>query len=202
MPFTNEQIISSLRLRAVTRIGRAVADYRGRKGQILTQEKLAESIGVSRTVVAHLEEGRELPHADKVGQICELLDIPSHDWLAATHAFYVEGYVFHELACELLGRHVTLSDHAATDQLVALDRVENLFRDKLSHAQAHSQVNALLVFYGERPLTFEFFGRYLGVDAFRSNTAFLDKLRRFQVDAMRLRAVFAAHLRECLGCRT
>ncbi|HSZ57135.1 MAG TPA: helix-turn-helix transcriptional regulator [Tepidisphaeraceae bacterium] len=186
MPLSNENIIAQVGQRALLRIGRAVADYRGRKGQILTQEKLAEALGVSRTVVAHLEEGRELPDRDKLSKICEHLNMPPGEWAAATHPFYKEGYVFHELTCELLGRRVSLTGHSATDQLIALDRAETLFREKLTPPQAHAQVNALLVFYGERPVTQDFFDRYLGIDAFRSNIAFLERLRQFQSEAMRL----------------
>ncbi|MGA2231521.1 MAG: hypothetical protein ABSH22_11525, partial [Tepidisphaeraceae bacterium] len=94
--------------------------------------------------------------------------------------------IFHELICELLGRRVSLVEHAATDQLIALDRIETLFHEKLKHEQSHAQMNAILVFYGERPLTMDFFNRYLGIDAFRSNLAFLEKIRRFQSEAMRL----------------
>lgn len=186
MPLSNSEILAAIKSRALLRIGRSIADYRGRKGQALTQERLAEIVGITRTAIAFLEEGRELPDRDKLTEICEHLNIPANDWIAATHLFYVEGYTFHELVCELLGRRVSLAEHAATDQLIALDRVATLFREKLTPTQAHAQVNALLVFYGERPLTEEFFTRYLGVDAFRSNEGFLDKLRRFQSEAMRL----------------
>ncbi|HEX3149362.1 MAG TPA: helix-turn-helix transcriptional regulator, partial [Gemmataceae bacterium] len=186
MPISNEQVIADLSRQAILRVGRSVADYRGRKGQILTQEKLAEDVGVTRTVVAHLEEGRDLPKNEKLTQICELLKIPPNEWAAATHLFYTDGYIFHELACELLGRRVSLSEHAASDQLIALDRAKALFHDNLSAQQSHSQVNALLVFYGERPVSIEFFHRYLGTDAFRSNLSFLQRLRLFQSEAMLL----------------
>lgn len=186
MPITNNQVLATLGQTAILRIGRIVADYRGRKGQILTQEKLGEAVGETRTTVAYLEEGRELPKIDIITSICERLEIPTNEWMAATHPFYKDGYIFHELACELVGRRVSLSDHAASDQLIALDRAEALFKDKMSVEQAHTHVNALLVFYGERPLSIEFFNRYLGSDAFHSNTHFLDKLRMFQSEAMRL----------------
>ena len=186
MTKTNDLVISELRKRSILRIGRAVADYRGRKGQVLTQEKVAEAVGISRTAVAHLEEGRELPSTDKLAEICERVEMPHSEWIAATHSYYIDGYIFHELVCELLGRRVALADHAATDQLIVLDRVATLFHDKLTPQQAHSQVNSILIFYGERPLTFDFFNRYLGIDAFRSNETFLARLRRFQSEAMLL----------------
>jgi hypothetical protein len=134
----------------------------------------------------HLEEGRELLGQDLLTRVCEHLKIPRQEWVAATHPFYIDGFAFHRLACELTGRQASLLDHCATDQLVALDRAQCLFRSHPTPGQAHAQVNALLVFYGERPITKKFFEKYLGVDAFKHLASFLRNLRVFQADAMRL----------------
>jgi transcriptional regulator with XRE-family HTH domain len=175
-------ILDIHRKSAFLHIGRTVADYRNRLGQVMTQEVLAEKFNVSRTSIAHLEEGEKLLSPDLLEPICELLKIPEHLWVGATHVFYIEGYVFHELACELTGRHTSISEHTATDQIVALDRAHQLFTSKLTAPQAHAQCNALLTFYGERPMTRPFFDKYFGVDAFAST----ERLRGYQSEAMRL----------------
>jgi transcriptional regulator with XRE-family HTH domain len=171
---------------AIKSVGRVVAEYRARHGQVLNQEKLAEAVKTTRTKIAFLEEGRELPDAELLTRICEHLKIPPAEWLAATHEHFAKGAIFHRLACELTGRHVSMKDHTATDQLIALDRIKTLFGGSLTPIQAHAQMNSWLVFYGERPLTRSFFDHYLGLDAFESNGSFLKKLRLYQVDAMLL----------------
>jgi hypothetical protein len=66
----------SLKVEAVLRVGRLVADYRGRHGQMLTQQLLADAVSTTRTRIAHLEEGRELLGQDLLTRVCEHLKIP------------------------------------------------------------------------------------------------------------------------------
>lgn len=171
---------------SIRQIGRVVAEYRGRRGQVLTQDKLAELLSLTRTKIAHLEEGRELPPPDELSQVCRHLEIPEHLWLIATHPFYLSAMHFESLLSELIGRH---ADHTALDgidQLQAVERIQTLFDGHLSEVQSHAQFNSVMVVYGERPTTKEFFSHYLGVEAFRDMDALTDKVRRFQSDAMRL----------------
>ena len=181
-----EELLASLEAQSRARLGRTVAEFRIRRGQMMTQEKLADEVGITRTAIAHLEEGREIPKPELIAAICEKLGIHEQLWRAYTHEFFEKGFVFHELACELVGRRISMSDHSATDQLVALDRTQRLFQTKLTDVQAHAEVNSLLVFYGERPITRAFFERYLRGDAFASNEGFLRRLRQFQAEALRL----------------
>jgi transcriptional regulator with XRE-family HTH domain len=170
----------------IRRVGRVIAEYRGVKGRVLTQEKLAEQVGLSRTDVAHLEEGRELLRPEKLREICVLLEVPDRQWVAATHPFYLEAMRFEGLLCEFVGRPVSLEEHDGTDQMVALDRIQQLLREKLTETQSRVQFNSLLTFYGERPVTDMFFAAYLGANAFSDMRSFEQCLRRFQADAMRL----------------
>ncbi len=47
-----------------------------RKELKLTQEEVAQYIGVERSAVAHYENGTTLPHAGNLQKICEILQIP------------------------------------------------------------------------------------------------------------------------------
>lgn len=46
----------------------------------LTQDELADAIGVSRTLVAHFEQGRIHPDAEVLSAMCEHLEIPEFLW--------------------------------------------------------------------------------------------------------------------------
>jgi transcriptional regulator with XRE-family HTH domain len=173
-------------LDAVKTIGRVVAEYRGRRGQILTQEKLADAVSLSRTQIAHLEEGRELLGTDELARICRHLDIPEQLWLIATHPFYKEAMQFEARLSELIGRRARHIDLEGIDQYQAVSRIHTLFADHLSEAQSHAHFNGVMVAYGERPTTRDFFVHYLGVEAFRDLESFTSRIRRFQSDAMRL----------------
>ena len=53
--------------------GRFIAELRKSKG--MTQEKMAEQLGVSGKTVSRWENGRNLPDASLFEPVCELLDI-------------------------------------------------------------------------------------------------------------------------------
>lgn len=171
---------------AIKAIGRVILEYRSRHGQVLTQEKLAETLNLTRTKVAHLEEGRDLPKPDELKAICRHLEIQEELWIIATHAYYLQAMEFESLLSEMIGRRASHSALAGVDQLRAVDRIEWLFTTKLTHNQAHAAFNSLMIIYGERPITDAFFDRYLCVDAFTDMQAFRRKIRKFQADAMRL----------------
>ena len=55
------------------KIGRFIAELRKSKG--MTQEEMAERLGVSGKTVSRWENGRNLPDAALFEPVCELLDI-------------------------------------------------------------------------------------------------------------------------------
>ena len=55
------------------KIGRFIAELRKSKG--MTQEEMAERLGVSGKTVSRWENGRNLPDASLFEPVCELLDI-------------------------------------------------------------------------------------------------------------------------------
>jgi transcriptional regulator with XRE-family HTH domain len=171
---------------SVKQIGRSVAEYRSRRGQVLTQDKLAEVLALTRTKIAHLEEGRELPAPEELTRICRHLEIPESLWLIGTHPFYLKAMQFESLLSELIGRRADHTSLEGIDQVQAVRRIQTLFDGHLSEIQSHAQFNSIMVVYGERPVTRDFFTHYLGVEAFRDISALTDKVRLFQSDSMRL----------------
>ncbi len=50
-----------------------------RKAANLTQEQVAEALGLDRSAVAHYEKGDSTPHFKNLPKICEILDIKLED---------------------------------------------------------------------------------------------------------------------------
>lgn len=48
-----------------------------RKAMRMTQEKLAELVGVSTSFIGHLERGSRMPSVDTVCALCRVLELPS-----------------------------------------------------------------------------------------------------------------------------
>lgn len=46
-----------------------------RKNLKLTQQDVADAIGVCRTAVAHYEDGKALPNAKNIGKLCKTLNL-------------------------------------------------------------------------------------------------------------------------------
>jgi len=65
-------------VRSTDELRGTVRQYRQNEG--LTQDELADAIGVTRTLVAHFEQGRLHPDAGALGAMCEYLEIPEFLW--------------------------------------------------------------------------------------------------------------------------
>ena len=60
---------------AIKAIGSTIAEYRAAKG--VSQQQLAEQLGgVSRTAIAHAEQGLDSPAPGSLEAICNELEIP------------------------------------------------------------------------------------------------------------------------------
>ena len=66
-----------------------IAAYRKAKG--MTQSKLGELIGLSRTSIVNIEKGRRPLQIDTIWEIANQLDIPPL-WLLWSHDLNVHGY--------------------------------------------------------------------------------------------------------------
>lgn len=58
-------------------MGYRIAQRRTEMG--MSQEKLAESIGVNRNTVMRTENGEHIPRADKIAAICEVLHVTPNE---------------------------------------------------------------------------------------------------------------------------
>lgn len=173
---------------ALERLGGVVAEYRARTGR--SQQSVADAASLSRTVLAHFEQGIALPSPESVEEICRDLKIPRRIWYAATHPDFAEAMTFERLLGELLGKSLTLSNLDEVSQRLAVDAISRLLSSGMSLQQAHAQFNAVLTFYGEKPVSQAFFKHFLTQNAFADNTAFEGKVKVFQAVALRIYGSF------------
>jgi transcriptional regulator with XRE-family HTH domain len=170
---------------AIKRLGQRVAEYRMRLGvqQNQIQELVTE---VTRTEIAHLEEGRALPLPDRLEAICSSLKMPRALWYAATHPQYLRAMRFERTLSELVGRPVNLDNLDPLSAYLCVDIIEQALRKRMSPPQAHAHFNSILTFYGERSVSLQFFSRFFGSNAFENIDRFVDKVVEFQKIAIRM----------------
>lgn len=174
-------------------LGEMIKAHRTQKG--ITQEELASKVvsSKSRTTIALLEQGRRVPEPSELRRICEFLSLPERYWQKFAEEDYETVVAFEEAISELVGHPVDLSHLNDTDELVAIDSVKCLFKADLTSKQAKDWLNSLLVFYDVQPLiTNAFFDRYIQADALKSPSAFLQAVRKYQIEAIRLFNSFSA----------
>lgn len=170
---------------AIKRIGRLVAEYRAQTG--LTQEKLAEAIpDCNRSHIAYLEEGQRLPTPDLLERICEHLKIPHAQWFAATHPGYVRAMEFLSLTSEFVGKPLTLDYIDGYSAYLCVQKISTMLSDKMTGPQFFAYFNSFLTFCGERPVSWEFFDRFIEAGAFADVDAFRKRVREFQKAGLRL----------------
>lgn len=158
-----------------------------------SQDELAARLGdgINRSKIAHLEQGRRLPAESGVlEKICTSIGVPQKYWQPFADPTYRKRLEFEEALSELLGRTASLRFVDPYGDEVAAKSVDAFFSKTRNESQTLDALNSLLVFYGATPMTKEFFGRYLRVDSAKSTAAFLDGVRRFQIEAIRLYSTF------------
>jgi transcriptional regulator with XRE-family HTH domain len=171
------------------RLGELVKSMREHKG--ITQDALAATlVGINRSNIAHLEQGLRLPSAAILEEICKKLDIPKTFWNEFLSPDVQTRSDFEEQLSELCGRSITLDGHEASTRLVADKAIRRLFDQTHSEIQLHDLLNSILVFYGVRPASADFFKRYFTVGSFASPVAFKDSVLNYQEDAVRLYSTF------------
>lgn len=168
---------------------RAARDERG-----LTQSALAREAQVNRTAVALLEQGRRLPPLTALEAICGYLDLPRGTWESFLEESVQELVAFEECLAELCGRHVSLRYHDQHAVAVARGLIRALWEIEprpSNAANARDAFNSILVFYGVRAVTPDFFARFLGPDGMASTERLMAKVRAYQAQAIRLFSTFA-----------
>lgn len=173
-------------------LGDRIRNARDKRG--LTQTALARATGTSRTTIALLEQGRRLPAVTAVDAICTFLEIPRSAWEGLLEESIQEVLAFEECLSEMSGRHVTLRYHDHHAVAVARGMVRSLFEadPRPSNAKnVRDAFNSILVFYGVRGVTSEFFDRFLGSEAVTSPDRLSARIREYQAQAIRLFSTFA-----------
>ena len=171
------------------RLGELVKSMREHKN--LTQDALAATLpSINRSNIAHLEQGLRLPRPEILEKICKKLDIPKFYWGEFLSQDVQTRSDFEEQLAELCGKSVTLDGHEASTRLVADKAIKRLFDGTHSEIQLHDLFNSILVFYGIRPASQEFFQKYFSANSFASPSSFRDSVLVYQEDAVRLYSTF------------
>ena len=172
-------------------LGSAVKSHREHKQ--LTQENVATKCGanISRTTVAHLEQGVRVPSPAILRAICTFLDIPEPEWLPFTREESLLRFRFEECLSEFLGTSVNLDTQDNASQKTAEDLVSTIFSSNPSPDQLIAIFNSILVYYGAGPVNQSFFKRYFDPLSFGSTKALSTAIQKYQMDAIRLFPTFA-----------
>jgi transcriptional regulator with XRE-family HTH domain len=159
-----------------------------REQRDLSQEQLAVKCGTAtnRSAIAHLEQGIRIPKPDVLAAICKFLEIPEVFWEPFTNEESRERLEFEEVLSELAGRSVSLNHLDQESVTSAEKQVQRLLSVPLSHEQTYDLFNSVLVYYGVPAVSWSFFKRYLGPDAFSSINALEQRITRYQHDAVQL----------------
>ncbi len=85
-------------MRYSDKIGRDIRSVREAKGY--SQEYLAEMLGLSQSSYANLESGKSNLSVDRLIQVCEILQIDIHKFLASMFINEPKGNMVHEMMDE------------------------------------------------------------------------------------------------------
>ncbi len=159
--------------------------HRDHKGY--TQLQLEKHLsGVTRSNIAHLEQGLRFPTKEQLRRICEFLDMPKDYWLPFLSDQAILRANFEILLKELVGTPISALNLDAT----VIENVENeinrLFEEVFTPEQSFDKFNSILVFYGILPVTKEFFSEYLGKESFNSTDDFKNSIYEYLITALRL----------------
>jgi transcriptional regulator with XRE-family HTH domain len=164
--------------------------HREHKG--ITQKKLADELGhsMSRTTIAHLEQARKLPHdPNLLRTICEHLEIPKPIWEPFLNENSIRRANFEATLKELVGEPISALNLDPTVIDVVEEQIHSLFSNEHS-AHVFAIFNSVIIFYGIRPVTSEFFSKYFE-GAFRSVDHFNHAVQHYLKDAIRLFSTFS-----------
>lgn len=167
------------------RLGACVLEARTKKTK--TQEEVVQELKLSsRHVLADLEHGKKLPKAEELEKICELLQVPYSEYALLILPEYQTCLEFQVSLSLLVGKPLSLSRLDLQAARLAVQKVEQLFSAQLNARQLHSCFNSILVFYGERPASNSFLGRFLPGGSFSNLESFRKRVIEFVAVGMRL----------------
>ena len=172
-------------------LGSVVKSHREHKE--FTQENVANNCdaNVSRTAVAHLEQGIRVPRPEVLSAICSYLDIPESEWKPFTREESLLRFRFEEHLSEFVGKSVNIDAQDIASQRTAEDLISRIFQSNPSSQQLIAIFNSILVYYGVGPVSEGFFSQYFNPSSFGSTDAFCHAVEEYQMDAIRLFPTFA-----------
>ena len=163
-----------------------------REQKKLTQDELAKLIGtpINRSIIAHLEQGIRCPKEDSLEKICKKLEISERFWKPFTNQKTHKRIEFESVLSELCGSSINIVNHDKTIINSLESQIDRIFTKDLDTEQTYHNFCRVLVFYGIKTPTKDFFLKYLGPDSFKTITSFSESVKRFQMDAIRLFSSF------------
>lgn len=178
-------------IRSLDSLGSYIKNQRQSLG--LTQEQLQKKIGVSvnRSHIAHLEQGIRVPKPDILEKICHELKIPDFVWKPFLDEKARLRADFEAQLAELVGVSSSSLNLDPTTMDVVEKQIEELFERDLNEEQTFENLRRILVSYGVRVMSFGFFKKYLGPDAFKSIDALSRHVAMYQKEAIRLFSTLA-----------
>ena len=180
---------SRLPAQSITALGIRVRTRR--QEQKKTQEELAQELGVSRTPIALLEQGRRMPGRDLLEKLAKALGLPENEISQFASPEEQLRLQFEQALSELVGKPLRLESLDEEAAAVARRAIAHLFRSDKTLVQAYDAFCTVLVFYDVPRPSRSFFDHYLTVDATSSPKKFEERVEVFQRDAIRLFATFA-----------
>lgn len=157
-----------------------------RKQSNISQETLAEKASIPRGQLSLLERGHALPSPERLAGVCREAGVPEEYWRPYSTE---EGRLmirFEVLLAELVGRHRTLVGQPASVTDPAKRMIQSLFSDNLQPDHAYDLFCSILVFYGVRKISWEFYKRFMGSEGLASLDSFRRVVVEYQKQAMRM----------------
>lgn len=188
-PTTSPGVRERSAARSAAELGGLVQVLRERSGH--SQQELAELVGLHRSVVALLEQGRAIPEESNLRRIAERVGLGEAHWRPFRSPGSTQRIEFEGLLSELVGVNVSASglDEHARETLEA--KISLLFDGTKTSRQCLDLFRSVLVYYGVAKPSTAFFSRFLGASAFRSNAGLREAVTRYQTEVIRLFATFS-----------
>jgi transcriptional regulator with XRE-family HTH domain/predicted transposase YbfD/YdcC len=160
-----------------------------RESKGYTQQKLVEIINnpiINRSIISHLEQGLRVPDKDKLELICKSIELPNKIWEPYVNDASILRFNFELILSEFVGENINAKKLDNKVIKVLEMEIKQLFKNTLNSEQTRDNFNSIIVYYGIRPITINFFNRYLKEDAFRNTDTLRKAINHFQKDAIRL----------------
>lgn len=157
-----------------------------REHKNISQKSLADSLKITRSNIAHLEQGLKLPSAEILEKICTFIDLPVSYWKTFTSDKAILRANFEIILKELVGESITALNLDSTVIQNVEEQIHEIFKKVLTNEQLYNHFNSILVFYGITPVIRSFFFRYFTIGSFKKIELFKESVDKYLIEALRL----------------